>query len=185
MSDTHETDSKRATIAKRDWLDKDGSRVPTGSPDVAGWRYTFNATGKSIEHALDPAMPLFDRQCAAMGGLTKIGNVVNSIVNADEYDGADPMPSVEEWYLGAVEGTWREIAEPGAGRAPKYDKDVLAASLIAVLGAKAQGDVASYRERLDDKSYYAKVRANPTVMAHYMKEMAARGKETAAADSLA
>lgn len=174
--------SKR-TIAKREWINKAGEKLPTGSADVAGVRYTFISTGKSVEFMLGDDN--LTRQFAAMGAVTKLGNVVNSIVNADDYDGSDPMPAVEEWLTNAINGEWREPSEAGTARGPKYDKDVLAASLHAELGEKATGDVASYRTRLDDRSYYAKVRANPKVMSRYMQEMAAKGTTEVSADSLA
>lgn len=171
-------------IAKREWINKAGEKLPTGSPDVAGVRYTFISTGKSVEFMLGDDN--LTRQFAAMGAVTKLGNVVNSIVNADDYDGGDPMPAVEEWLTNAINGEWREPAEGGTARGPKYDKDVLAAALHAELAEKATGDVASYRTRLDDRSYYAKVRANPKVMSRYMQEMAAKGSADAtSADSLA
>lgn len=170
-TDTDKGESARPSIASRDWLNGKGERVPTGSPDVAAIRYTFKATGASVEHILDDGV--FTRQCAAMGGLTKIGNVVNTIVNDDGYDGHDPMPEVEEWLAKAQAGEWREIGE--GPRGPKYDKDVLAAVIHVTLGKAAKGDVAVYRTKLDDKSYYAKVRAHAPFMTAYLNEMAKRG----------
>jgi len=77
-------------------------------------------------------------------------------------------------------------------RGPKYDKDILAGALLAVLTRenKAKGDLANYRGRLDDKSYAAKVRARTDVMAQYYKDLEARGngdenKAPAAIDDLA
>lgn len=178
-----EAEASKRQIAKREWINKGGEKLPTGSPDVAGVRYTFISTGKSVEFMLGDDN--LSRQFAAMGAVTKIGNVVNSIVNAEDYDNSDPMPAVEEWLTNAINGEWREPAEAGTARGPKYDKGVLAAALHAELGAKATGDVASYLTRLEDRSYYAKVRNNPKVMSRYMQEMASKGEATASADSLA
>lgn len=180
MSDTTQgTDEKRGAIAKREWIDDNGAKVVAGSPTAVGFRYTFLATGKSVDYIIGEAGKL-STMFGIMGGLTKVGNIVNSIVNADDYDGtADPMPEVEAWLKDADAGQWREPGEGGVARGPKYDKDVLASVLVAKLGSKAQGDVPHYRTKLDDKSYYAKVRANTEVMAAYMADMAERGKATA------
>lgn len=170
MSDATETSGR--SIATRDWLNADGERIPTGSPDVAGFRYTFKATGAAYERMLPTAaqesMTAKDRGAWAMGGLTKTGNIVNSQVNADDYDNSDPMPDVVEWW---EKDDWREPGEGGAARGPKYDKDALSRALVKVLGSKATGDATSYRGRLDDRGYYAKVRSNPEVMAAYYAEL--------------
>lgn len=176
-------DGKRAAIAKREWINDSGEKVVAGHPSAVGFRYTYLATGKAVDYIIGEAGKL-PTMFGIMGGLTKVGNIVNSIINDDSYDGkTDPMIEVEAWLKEADAGKWREIGE-GAARGPKYDKDVLASALLQVLAASAKGDVAHYREKLDDKSYYAKVRANPTVMAKYMEEMAARG-EVGSADTLA
>lgn len=187
MSNTDTDDDtvqKRNAIAKREWINDAGERVPAGSPEAVGFRYTFLASGAAVDYMVGDAGKLAT-MFGVMGGLTKVGNIVNSIVNADDYDGSDPMPTVREWLEQADAGVWREISEGGGGRGPKYDKDVLAGALLAVLGSRAQGDVAHYRERLDDRSYYAKVRANTDVMAQYYKDIAEKGGSAGAPDSSA
>ena len=184
MSSTDTNDDsgdKRAAIAKREWINDSGEKVVAGDPSAVGFRYTYLASGKSVDYIVGEAGKL-STMFGIMGGLTKIGNIVNSIVNADDYNGTDdPMAEVGDWLKSADAGTWREISE-AAGRGPKYDKDVLAGSLLAVLTAKslAKGDLAAYRQRLDDKSYYAKVRNNSDVMAQYYRDMAAKGAAVAA-----
>lgn len=170
-------------IAKREWINAQGERIPTGSADVAGARYTYLATGGSVEYRYGENEQL-DRQFAAMGAVTKLGNIVNTITNDDSYDGSDPIPDVIAWLKEASGGQWREAGE-GVARGPKYDKDVLAAVLLAALGDKAAGDLLSYRQRLDDKSYYAKVRANTKIMAAYATEIAKRGGAEVSVDALA
>ena len=180
MSDTSQGETgSRSTIAKREWINDSGEKVVAGAPTAVGFRYTYLATGKSVDYIIGEAGKL-STMFGIMGGLTKVGNIVNSIVNADDYDGAaDPMPEVEEWLKEADAGQWREPGESGISRGPKYDKDVLASVLVTKLGASSKGGVAHYRLRLDDRSYYAKVRANTEVMAAYMVDMAERGKATA------
>lgn len=179
---TDNTDSKRR-IATREWIDDKGEKVPTGSASVAGVRYTYLKTGGSVEYIYGENDQL-DRQFAAMGAVTKLGNIVNTITNDDGYDGRDPIPEVVEWLKDATAGKWREAAE-GLVRGPKYDKDVLAGVIVTLLGAQAAGDPLHYRQRLDDKSYYAKVRANTKVMAAYAQEMAKRGGDDVTVDALA
>jgi len=137
MTDTTTNGSgkTRATISKRDWLNAQRERVPTGSADVAGIRYTFLANNKSVEFMFADSQRL-TYQFAAMGGLTKFGNEVNSIVNADDYDSSDPMDSVAEWLQDAIDGNWREEGE-GVARGPKYDNAILADVLAGL--AAAQG----------------------------------------------
>lgn len=189
MTDTTqgEGESKRAAIAKREWVDESGAHTPDRAKAV-GARYTYLKSGNSLERVFgDAGKP--ETMCACMGWLTKVGNIVNSVVNADDYDGAtDPMIEAKDWDTELGNGIWREAGE-GVARGPKYDKDTLAGALLACLTAKgaAKSDLAGYRTRLDDKSYYAKVRANTEVMAQYYKDLAAKGGEAVApnTDSLA
>lgn len=188
MTDTHSADSNgdestRKAIAKREWINDQGDRVPTGSPDVAGVRYTYLKTGESVDYILGVNEQL-DRQFAAMGAVTKLGNIVNTVTKSDDYDGRDPIADVKEWLADALKGEWREAAE-GIARGPKYDKDVLAAVIVKVLGEKAAGTIAEYRLRLDEKSYYAKVRAKTKIMAEYAQEMVRRGGAESTVDDIA
>lgn len=189
MSDvTQGAESKRGAIAKREWVDENGDHTPDRTKAV-GARYTYLKTGNSIERLFgDAGKP--ETMCAVMGYLTKVGNIVNSVVNADDYDGtADPMTDVKSWDDDLGNGIWREAAEGGVARGPKYDKDTMAGSLLALLTAKgvAKGDLPHYRARLEDKSYYAKVRGDSAVMAQYYQDLAAKGVAApqAATDSLA
>lgn len=186
MTDIQESDAgDRKAIAVREWINDKGEKVVAGDPTAVGFRYTYKATGGQVEYLIGPAGKLAT-MFGIMGGLTKIGNIVNSIVNDDGYDGAsDPMPAVSEWLTKADQtGEWREPGD-GVARGPKYDKDTLAAALLRVLAGDAKGDVAFYRNKLEDKGYYAKVRSNTKVMAAYHADMAAKGGAVADASSLA
>jgi hypothetical protein len=128
---------------------------------------------------------------AVIGWWTKLGNVVNTVVNDKDSPGTldDAAVAVTEHVENCLKGIWREVTE-GVARGPKYDKDILAGALLAVLTRenKAKGDLANYRLRLDDKSYAAKVRARGDVMAQYYQDLQARGngdKPVAAIDDLA
>lgn len=181
MTDTTntDTDKKGRAISKREWLNAAGEKVATGSADVAGLRYTNLATGESVQFMFADNQQL-TYQFAAMGGLTKIGNVVNSIVNADDYDGSNPMVAAQDWLTAALSGEWRE---PGDGpRGPKYDNGVLAAVIAGMPNAK--GDAAHYAAKLEDKKYRAAVLRVPEVMTAYAVEAEKRGLTKPAAKSV-
>lgn len=123
---------------------------------------------------------------ACLGWWTKLGNVANTVLN-DKSDPANPG-TLADAALAIVEhvemtekGIWREV-DAGAPRGPKYDKDILAGAMLAVLTAsgKAKDDLAGYRARLDDKAYAAKVRARTDVMAQYYKDLAAKAPQVPA-----
>ena len=112
-----------------------------------------------------------------LGWWTKLGNVLNTVIN----DKADPG-TLDDAALAIVEhiencrkGIWREVTE-GTPRGPKYDKDILAGALLAILtkSGKAKRTLAEYRAAMDDKSYAAKARARTDVMAQYYKDLEAR-----------
>jgi hypothetical protein len=123
-----------------------------------------------------------------LGWWTKLGNVVNTIVNDKSDPGTldDAALAVTEHIDNCGKGIWREVTE-GVARGPKYDKDILAGALLAVLTAsgKAKGDLQDYRLRLDDKSYAAKVRARTDVMAQYYKDLADKQPTETAVDESA
>ena len=189
MSDTNDSaaaDSKRKRVSERRFLNAAGEKSVGPVADGSVQYILLGSDGKTAlkSWTLDGSSPGL-AQLAMFGFVTKVGNVANSVLNADEP--GTPEEAAEEidaFIAGLADGTWREAAT-GASRGPKYDKDVLASALIAELGEKAKGDVAHYRERLDDKSYYAKVRANTAIMARYMTMMKDRAAEAPTADSLA
>lgn len=124
---------------------------------------------------------------ACLGWWTKLGNVANTVLN----DKADPG-TLDDAALAITEhveltegGIWVEKTE-STPRGPKYDKDILAGALLAVLTAdnKAKGDLATYRAKMDDKAYAAKVRANTQVMAQYYKDLAAKGQAESKPDTI-
>lgn len=185
MSDV-QTESKRKRVSERSFIDANGAEVER-IEQATGARYKLVDNGKVFDVQLGEAgapATMF----GVFGAWTKIGNVANTVLNdKDEPGDADSAAEEIEAFLANVEkGIWREVQE-GSKRGPKYDKDVLASVLFAVLtkAGKATGDVAGYRDRLDDASYYAKVRANTDVMAAYHAEMRDRGAAGPSVDSLA
>jgi hypothetical protein len=174
-------------VSDRTLLTSEGNEAERMN-DATGAAYKLVANGKEFiyqygqnEHA--------DRMFGIFGFITKVGNEANTVLNNEKEpgDADDAATAIEEFLANVANGTWREVGE-GVSRGPKYDKDVLAQAIvdeIVALGKAPAGDVASYRVRLDDKSYYAKVRANMPVMARYAAAMAERGKAAGAtAESL-
>jgi hypothetical protein len=175
----------RARVSERTLLTADGSEAERMN-DAQGAAYKLVANGKEFVYQYGENAHA-DRMFGIFGFVTKIGNEANTVLNNDKEpgDADDAAAEITDFLAGVANGIWREVGE-GVARGPKYDKAVLAESLHKVLGAKATGDVASYVARLDDKSYYAKVRANIEVMAAYTAAMAERGKAAGSnADSLA
>lgn len=181
-----DTGSKRKRVSERSFIDSEGNEVER-IEQATGARYKLVQNGKTFDVQLGnpgEAATMF----AVFGAWTKIGNVANTVLNDKDEPGTpdDAAEEIEAFLANVDKGVWRELQE-GAKRGPKYDKDVLAASLVEVLTAagKVNGDVASYRERLDDASYYAKVRANTDVMAAYHAAMREKGAAGPSVDSLA
>lgn len=180
MSDTTQADaSTRKRISKRALIDENGN-VTTDYSKAAGVRLTVLHQGKDVhqfdEYLNGPSGPgTLVTQAACFGLGTKVGNVINSIVNADDYDGRDPTTEVKDWLDSARNGVWRE---PGEGpKGPKYDPAVIGAAIVAVKGEKAEMDAAGYTAKyLADKSYAAKVRATPAAMAAYWRLVAESGE---------
>lgn len=174
--------------------------IDTNSDEVDRMELATGA-GYSLVTANGTEIQAFERQFgkpadsttmhACLGWWTKLGNVANTVLN-DKSDPANPGTLEEAAVAIATHveqtenGIWVEKTE-GIPRGPKFDKDILAGAMLSVLTAegKATGDLASYRLRLDDKSYAAKVRSKTKIMAQYYADLAAKGKseESAKADT--
>lgn len=175
MSDVSNTGGKvdRKRVSTRQYFDSKGEK--SVGPDSAGYvTYTLlDEAGKALK-----SWDWKGDQFSQFGFVTKVGNVANSILNGDDPGTrTDAAAEIDEFITAVGAGTWREPGE-GGPRGPRFDKAVLAAALVSVLGAKAQGDAASYQARLDDKAYYAKVRTNAKVMAQYHADMAGKAEAT-------
>ncbi len=139
----------------------------------------LQADGKTVhtpfEYTGDPL--------SQFGFVTKVGNVANSVLNGDDPGSVDDAATdITEFLASIAKGVWREPGE-GRARGPKYDKDLLASVLFEGRAAEKRvgkfADLATVREALEDKSFYAKVRANAGAMAGYYAELAKRGGEAA------
>lgn len=174
------TTMARKNVSNRKYLTADGSKSvgPAASGKVV--YELLNADGTvhtPFEYAGDPL--------AQFGFVTKVGNVANSVLNGDDPGTVDDAAGdITEFLAGLANGVWREPGE-GRARGPKFDKDLLASVLFDGRAPEKRvgdwADVASLRTKLDDKSFYAKVRANAGAMAGYYAELAKRGGEASPA----
>lgn len=169
-------------VAEHGYVDADGNEVDT-IDQATGISYTHVRDGWDFTWQVPSATPGDPTTLIAIFGAKTLATNTTS---SARQRGEDEHQALVDRFDNVDKGVWRERAE-GATRGPKYDKDVLAQVLIAQFaadGQQAKGDVAHYRQRLNDRSYYAQVRANVKVMAAYMAEMAKRGAATAGTGSL-
>lgn len=176
MSETQTaSQSSRVARAIREFIDSDGNKVED-KMDAKGARYTLRSNGKAITLMFDESPATF--ACAAMGFLTKIGNVVNTVVNGPESGSdEDAYEAAQEWLEQLKSGIWREKVE-GVGVA-RIDKDALARAIVEV---KPQ-DYDKVRERLEsDPAFVRKVRQHTKVRELYESYV---GKPAVSDDDLA
>lgn len=157
-------EGKRKRISKREYFDADGKEasgpVPGGSV-----RYSLLQDDATVLKSFDyTSQDMF----ALFGFVTKVGNVANTVLNDKDAPGSreDAVDEITTWLEDAENGQWRE---PGQARAPKWNKDILAAAIHESLAERAKGDVAHYRARLEDRSYFGKVTnpINPAIKTIY------------------
>jgi len=172
--------SSRKKVSQRAYLTGDNSKSVGPAADGAV-EYQLLNTGGEVHKTFrfDPTSP-GGHMFAQFGFVTKVGNVANSVLNGDEPGSIDDAATdIEEFLQSIANGTWREPGESRA-RGPKYDKAVLAYVLFAGRSAEKRtgewADEATVLARLEDKSFYAKVRNNAAAMAAYHAEMAKRGE---------
>lgn len=170
----------KTKTSERDYIDANGNLVDR-IEEATGARYTLVAIGKSWDVQCGEAGKQATMH-AILGTHTKLGNEVNTVRNDPKDPGTweDAAAAIDVHLTNTAQGIWREVGE--STRAPKYDKDLLASLLGSQPGAK--GDAAYYKAKLDDASYYAKVRANTPTMALYHAEIAKRGGTAATMDSV-
>lgn len=183
----------RKNVSKREYQNSSGEKSVGPSADGRVLFALLGADGKPVETFDSSTLTEAARaMMAQFGFVTKVGNVANSVLNGDEPGTPDDAAADIREFLAGLALDPPQWREPGEGRArgPKYDKDVLAQVLYEGRSADKRtgewADVATIRARLDDKSFYAKVRNNAGAMAAYYKAMAEKGADaqTASVDDL-
>lgn len=175
-----EASTKRKQVSKRLFLNATGDEVEK-IEEASGGRYLLlSPTGNKALDYMFGANPAKDKQFAIFGFHTKIGNVVNTVLNDKDEPGSpdDAHKEAESWLAGDV---WAERGAGGVGA--RIDKDALAASIVAV--ATAAGKEIAYdrvRQKLEeDPQYVRAARQVPAVATEYATRV---GKATKTVDDL-
>jgi hypothetical protein len=172
---------KRKKVSERLYIDASGTEVDN-IQSATGARYVLldPAGNHQFDEQLGEAGK-FATMAAIFGMHTKLGNVANSELNADEPGTpADAAVAIREFITAAKTGTW---AERTGGVAVRIDKDKLAGAIVTV--AQASGKTADYqkiRDKLESDPAY--VRAARQVSAVADAYAAAVGKAAKSVDDL-
>lgn len=132
-------------VSEREFIDA-GGNVVDDMASAAGAKYSIVRPNAGDPKKFD-VLHTFDLLCgepgkdvtmfAIMGFHTKIGNVVNSVINNDKAPGSldDAATAVAEFLNGTKEGHWRE---PGTGiGVSRYDAEKMLAALVEATGKDA------------------------------------------------
>jgi hypothetical protein len=156
MTDTTQSPTARAGVAKHEFIDANGN-VVEGIELAKGIRYTDRASGKGKDYI--PTDPKAILMLALFGAKTKATNETSRVRNGKNGGQSNPteeLEALDEVFESIDQGVWREKAEGGGGS--RTDKALLATVLIEMLGTGAKGDVAHYVARFEsDKTYMQKV----------------------------
>lgn len=181
MTDVGTTTTATATreaVADRKWIDAAGNEAEADA--ATGFRYLDLATQKAFVwqsgHAAGTALTML----AIFGGLTKAGNIRNTLVNGPKGDpNADVIGGIQEWFDELDNGTWAADRVGGGGmrfnaealsRAiatakGEHDHSAYLAKITSRLKVKDPGDKNGKKEIL----YATLAYRNPVVKEHYHK----------------
>jgi hypothetical protein len=138
------TKAKKAAVADRQWIDLTGAEV-SDETTATGFRYKDLATGKSFVWQSGGAAGTAITMLAIFGGLTKAGNIRNTLVNAP---GADPnedvVQAINDWFDGVDLGKWGEERVGGPGS--RFNREILARAIAEASGHAIGSDF--YNARL-------------------------------------
>lgn len=153
----------KTRVSSRDFIAKDG-KVVDRIEEASGARYTLlkpdgqddkgkakYATFKAFDYQLgEPGNP--ETMCAVFGFHTKVGNVVNTILNDAENPGTPESAAtgIEEWIAELDKGIWAE--RTGGAGGLRYDPEVLANAIASVTGKDAASFAAKMSWKVDPKT---------------------------------
>jgi len=121
----------REAVANRVWINAAGEDV-NDPAEATGFRYEDLETKKSFtwQSATDPGQAV--TMLAIFGGLTKAGNIRNTLVNGPKGDpNADVIGGIEDWFDRLADGEW---AADRVGGGMRVNPDILAAAIAHVKG---------------------------------------------------
>lgn len=165
----------------RTWIDTDGKE--TEQAKAVGARYSLvqqdgvDSDGDpkyvsvyDCDVYLLPSHPKYigDFGAIALGAIgvhTKVGNVVNTVLNNEKQPGTldEARQAAIDFVAGLADGKWRE---PGVGVGPRYDTAILAKALAAATGKPETEFVAKMDWKVDPKTG---ARAAPGANGDYAK----------------
>jgi hypothetical protein len=129
---TASTSPSRKAVADRQWIDGTGNEV-TDETQATGFRYVDLATKRAFVYQTKLPAGQANTMLAIFGGLTKAGNVRNTLINGPQGDpNADPIEAIDDWFTLLESGTWAEERVGGVGA--RFNKDVLAQAVAEVAG---------------------------------------------------
>jgi len=139
----------KKAVADRQWIDAAGVEV-TDETTATGFRYKDLASGKAFVWQSGGDAGKAITMLAIFGGLTKAGNIRNTLVNTP---GADPnddiVAAISEWFDGVDGGKWGEERVGGPGS--RFNRDVLAQAIAEASGHAVGSDFHQARlKRLND-----------------------------------
>lgn len=186
MTDTTQTpaaesERKRKTVSKRDFLDAAGAVVDK-IEDATGARYTVLAPSGNIDLDIQfgDDIPAAARMCAIFGFHTKMGNVANTVLNDKEEPGTpeDAAAECREFMALLESGKWAErTATVGA----RTDKAVLAAVYCDWAAKQGQErDPLEVEQKLSDNpALIRQLNAIADIKAEYVRRVGGKAADPA------
>lgn len=178
---------KRKAVSKRLYLLADGTETDK-IESATGARYMLldPAGNHSFDQQFGDAGH-FATMCAIFGFHTKVGNVVNTVLNDKDEPGSpsEAAAAASAWIeaASAAEPVW---AERAAGGEARIDRDALAGAIAAVAAAAGHTpDLVRIRQRMEDeKGYVTKARKNPDIAKEYAARVGSTAKTVTVDDLL-
>jgi hypothetical protein len=194
---TDTTESKKATVCKKTFLQEDGTRSAHATPETVGLEFAF-ANDRTHVVKDDDFTPAINACFTWMGRSEKLGNGYAGAKKKTDKDGGELADNAEDMFLALYEqlgdGDWVKVGE-GGGVRPSMLVDAIVAALIAegeevnderrdliALKLKADGEDVpeDVRQTADQKR--KKALANPAINAEYERiKLAAQTARTNAA----
>jgi hypothetical protein len=136
---------KIESVADRQWVDAGGQEVE--ADEATGFRYVDKASNRAFTwqsgHSAGTALTML----AIFGGLTKAGNIRNTLVNSKNADpNADVIAGIEDWFSELDNGIW---AAERTGGGIRVNAEVLAQAIAAV---KGEHDHTPYLTKITNKT---------------------------------
>jgi hypothetical protein len=138
------TTKKIEAVADRQWIDAFGQEVE--ADEATGFKYVDKASNKFFvwQSGHHPGTAL--TMLAIFGGLTKAGNIRNTLVNSKNADpNADVIGGISDWFSELDNGIW---AAERTGGGIRVNAEVLAQ---AIAEAKGETDPSPYKARIDNR----------------------------------